>query len=132
MIIAFKNCESCEITISNSRKNGEKYWVNLRIIPITNEMGTVTHWIALERDVTNQIEAEKEKEKLLKELMENNLELKQFSYITSHNLRAPITNLVAICKLIKTEKITDDLTLKLIDGFKNTTCLLYTSDAADE
>lgn len=121
LIIAFKNCESCEITISNSRKNGEKYWVNLRIIPITNEMGTVTHWIALERDVTNQIEAEKEKEKLLKELMENNLELKQFSYITSHNLRAPITNLVAICKLIKTEKITDDLTLKLIEGFKNTT-----------
>ena len=121
LVNAFNNCESSEITISNSKKNGEKYWVNFRIIPIKNEKGNVTHWIALERDVTKLVEDEKEKEKLLKELMENNLELKQFSYITSHNLRAPITNLVAISNLIKTEKITDELTLKLIEGFKTTT-----------
>jgi PAS domain S-box-containing protein len=98
---SLKNWEPCEVTVSNSRKNGEKFWLNMQITPIANDKGWFTHWIAVERDVTIQKEAEEEKEKLLKELVANNLELKQFSYITSHNLRAPLTNLVSICNIIK-------------------------------
>ncbi len=118
---SLKNWEPCEVTVSNSKKNGEKFWLNMRITPIANKKGWYTHWIAVERDVTKQKEAEEEKEKLLKELVENNLELKQFSYITSHNLRAPLTNLIAICDIIKPEIGTDALTIKLIDAFKTAT-----------
>ncbi len=118
---ALRNWESCEITVLNSRKNGDKFWVNFQVIPIADKKGWFTHWIALERDVTRQIESTQEKEKLVKELIESNLELKQFSYITSHNLRAPLTNLVAVCDLIKTDKIADARTVKLIDSFKITT-----------
>ena len=49
------------------------------------------------------------------------MELKQFSFITTHNLRAPLTNLLSICKLIKPEKVTDPRTLKLIEAFKIST-----------
>jgi len=118
---SLKNWEPCEVTVSNYRKNGEKFWLNMQITPVANDKGWFTHWIAVERDVTKQKEAAEEKEKLLKELVENNLELKQFSYITSHNLRAPLTNLVAICNMIKPGTGTDALTLKLIDGFKTST-----------
>jgi PAS domain S-box-containing protein len=118
---AMRNWETCEITVLNSRKNGEKFWVNFQIVPIANQKGWFTHWIAVERDVTKQIESNLEKEKLVKELIESNLELKQFSYITSHNLRAPLTNLVAVCGLLKTDKIADARTLKLIDSFKIST-----------
>jgi PAS domain S-box-containing protein len=59
-------------------------------------------------------------EKLL-ELIENNSELKQFSFITTHNLRAPLTNLVMICKLINPKVIEDPSTLKLIEAFKTST-----------
>ncbi|MGK0412551.1 MAG: PAS domain S-box-containing protein, partial [Polaribacter sp.] len=118
---ALDKWEPCEITVSNSRKNGEKFWNNFSVAPVANEKGSYTHWIAIERDVTKQIEATIEKERMIKELLKNNLELKQFSYITTHNLRAPLTNLVLICKLISREKIEDSSILKLIEAFKTST-----------
>jgi PAS domain S-box-containing protein len=72
-------------------------------------------------DITEKKKAEVEKEHLLNELIQNNKELTQFSYITTHNLRAPLTNLISICSLIKTDKIEDERTLKLIEGFKIST-----------
>ncbi len=122
--VAFKNWSPFEMTIVNARKDGKEFWVNVRATPIANEKGWFTHWIAIQRDVTKEKEAEIEKEKLLGELIQNNLELKQFSYITTHNLRAPLTNLVSICNIIKLEKITDSVTLKLIEGFKRSTIQL--------
>lgn len=119
--IALNKWEPCEVTVSNSRKNGEKFWLNMQITPIVNENEDFTHFIAVERDVTKQKEAEEEREKLLKELVANNLDLRQFTYITSHNLRAPLTNLVSICDIIQTETVTDAFTKELIEGFKTST-----------
>jgi len=113
--------ESAEMTIINQKKNGEKFWANVVATPLADEKGFYTHWIGVQRDVTKEIEAAIEKEKLLEELVENNLELKQFSYITSHNLRAPLTNLVSICDIIEPEIGTDALTVQLIDAFKTST-----------
>ena len=57
-------------------------------------------------------------------MVENNKELKHFGYITTHNLRAPLTNLVSICNLIDSGKIDDPRTKQLINGFKHSTMLL--------
>ena len=122
--LALQNCNSVESTLLNQKKNGEKYWVNIRIAPIADEKGCITNWIAIERDVTKLREAEKEKEVLLEELIQNNSELTQFSYITSHNLRAPLTNLLSISNMLKIETIEDPLTKKLIEGFKTSTHFL--------
>lgn len=113
--------EPCEITVSNKRKNGEKFWNNFSMAPVANEKGWFTHWIAIERDVTKEKEAAFEKERMMKELLQNNLDLKQFSYITTHNLRAPLTNLLLICKFLSLKQIDDPSTAKLIDGFKTST-----------
>ena len=121
LFVALNKWEAIEITVLNSRKNGEKFWNNFSMTPVANEKGWFTHWIAVERDVTKEIEAAKEKEKLLEELVQNNKELKQFSYITTHNLRAPLTNLISICNLLDTDKIEDARTVKLIEGFKTST-----------
>ena len=50
--IAIQNWEPCEITIINYKKNGEEFWVNFSVNPVTDQKGWVTHWIAIERDVT--------------------------------------------------------------------------------
>ncbi len=118
---ALNNWESCEITVRNKKKNGELFWVTFRVTPIKDKNGWFTHWVSVQRDVTKEKEAALEKENLLKELVENNLELKQFSYITSHNLRAPLTNLISICDIIQPGPGTDALTLQLIEGFKIST-----------
>ena len=49
---AIENLESCEITMINYKKNGEEFWINLSVSPVSDQKGLVTHWIAIERDVT--------------------------------------------------------------------------------
>lgn len=52
------------------------------------------------QDITSKKEIETERELLIKELVKSNADLKQFSYITSHNLRSPLSNITAILDLI--------------------------------
>ena len=68
---AIKNWEPCEITTTNYKKNGEAFWTNFTVIPVADEKGTYTHWVSIERDVT---ESKLAKEKLIeaKEKAEEN------------------------------------------------------------
>ena len=73
------------------------------------------------RDVTGRKKNEEEKKQLISELTKSNAELKQYTYITSHNLRAPLTNLISIINLIEWDKITDESTRLLLEAFKEST-----------
>ena len=46
--------------VINYGKNGEEYWVELNIIPIADRQGNYTHFVAVERDITNRKQAEQE------------------------------------------------------------------------
>ena len=50
----------CEITILNYKKNGEEFWLNMSISPVANDKGWFTHWISIERDVTESRKLETE------------------------------------------------------------------------
>ncbi len=113
--------QPCELEIINKRKNGEEYWVNMAIAPVADSRGWFTHWIAIERDVTERKKAEHDKELLIQELTKNNNDLKQFSYITSHNLRAPLSNLIGILNLMEDFEFKDPQIEKLIKGFQTST-----------
>ncbi|GAA5032199.1 hypothetical protein GCM10011506_24320 [Marivirga lumbricoides] len=58
---AIRKMHSHEITTVNYKKNGEKYWVHFSVVPVANEEGVFTHWIAVQRDVTVQIRKELQK-----------------------------------------------------------------------
>lgn len=64
---ALRNWEPCEITILNYKKNGEEFWINITVSPVANEKGWFTHWIAVERDVTEKKNQDLE-QKLLAEI----------------------------------------------------------------
>lgn len=51
---AIKKRQSCDATLINYKKNGETFWVNISITPITDRTGNFTHWIAIQRDVTEK------------------------------------------------------------------------------
>ncbi|KKL89754.1 hypothetical protein LCGC14_1911530, partial [marine sediment metagenome] len=59
---ALRNWESHEITTINYKKSGEEFWINFEVTPIANDIGRYTHWIAIERDVTEQKNRELEKD----------------------------------------------------------------------
>ncbi|MCK0145356.1 PAS domain S-box protein [Arenibacter sp. F26102] len=51
---AMRRWEPCEITVVNYKKNGEEFWVNMSLTPVADEKGWFTHWISIERDVSEQ------------------------------------------------------------------------------
>ena len=127
-----------EISFEMVKKDNTRLPILVNTKQITDENGNVRLYNSTVFDMSQRKSYEKElliakknaeeqnklitetNEKLL-ELLEKNLDLKQFSYITTHNLRAPLTNLIFICKLINPQKIEDPSTLKLIEGFKKST-----------
>ncbi len=119
--VALKNWQPIDIEIINYHKNGEHFWVNFSVVPIADEKGWYTHWISIQRDTTNRKKYEAERQHLIDELSNSINELKQFTYITSHNMRAPVTNLLGIFNILDTANIKDEFTLKLIDGLRRST-----------
>ena len=123
-IAAIAEKRECQIETLTKKKNKEKYWVRFSMIPIYNSDNELSHWISIQKDVTEERKQEKEKEQLIRELTQNNKDLKQFSYITSHNLRAPLSNLIGLLNLIEDIPINDSELSEIINGFKKSTHLL--------
>ena len=121
---AIKYRNECFLEIILYKKDGSEYWVRLSFIPVYNLEYDLSHWISILRDITEEKKLEKEKEMLIQELTRNNKDLKQFSYITSHNLRAPLSNLTGLLNLIDDVTIENEDVKEIINGFKVSTHLL--------
>ncbi|MFV5701834.1 PAS domain S-box protein [Flavobacterium sp. XS2P12] len=124
LITALKNKEECLIETISYKKSKEEYWVRFSMIPIYNSENELSHWISIQRDVSEEKKQEKEKEQLIRELTQNNKDLKQFSYITSHNLRAPLSNLTGLLNLIEDIPIENQELKEILNGFNKSTHLL--------
>lgn len=73
---ALEQCEEVTETLLNYDSKGRPYWVEMNIIPLKNKFSEVTHFAAIQRDVSKskfQTEQLEKRNKDLKEL-KNNLE----------------------------------------------------------
>jgi diguanylate cyclase (GGDEF)-like protein/PAS domain S-box-containing protein len=43
-----------DVEIRNYRKDGTPFWVELQLIPVPDERGRFTHWISVQRDITER------------------------------------------------------------------------------
>ncbi|MDW8851978.1 PAS domain-containing sensor histidine kinase [Flavobacterium sp. MMLR14_040] len=124
LLRAIKNEEECLIETISYTKHKEEYWVRFSMIPIFNNEGVISHWISIQRNITDEKKLETEKEHLIRELTQNNKDLKQFSYITSHNLRAPLSNLIGLLNLTEDIPIENTELKEILAGFSKSTHLL--------
>lgn len=56
---AINNHRNCDVVLRNYRKDGTLFYNDLRIAPIRDERNEVTHYIAVQRDITDRVQAEK-------------------------------------------------------------------------
>ena len=64
--------EPVRVELLNYRKDGTRFWVEVDIEPVTDERGDLTHWVSVQRDVTNrrkQQEALRESEERLRTVL---------------------------------------------------------------
>ena len=99
----------------NKRKNGEFYWEEATISPITNKHGEITHFVAIKEDVTD-------KKKLIvdliaaKEKAEESDRLKSaFLANMSHEIRTPMNGILGFANLLKEPQLTGDEKEHFID-----------------
>ncbi|NOS96495.1 MAG: diguanylate cyclase [Methylotenera sp.] len=52
--IALEKWRPIRSEILNYRKDGSTYWNEFQIVPIANEKGWFTHWVSIQRDVTER------------------------------------------------------------------------------
>ena len=52
--------QAAQAEILNYRKSGEPYWVDISIVPVSVSSGGITHWIAIQRDITQRKAQEQE------------------------------------------------------------------------
>ncbi len=68
------------------------------------------------QDITEKIMADDEREKLVHELLQRNRALEQFTFILSHNLRAPITNVIGYTEFLQDDTLTSEEKTELMEG----------------
>ena len=89
------------------KKNGDLYWEAASISPLHNDENVITHYVAIEEDISERKRSEIEIAELnttlanrARELEAANKELEAFSYTISHDLRGPITIIQGFCQVL--------------------------------
>ncbi|PRY12810.1 PAS domain S-box-containing protein [Pontibacter ummariensis] len=95
-----KKGEHSSFEILNYKKNGDEVWFSVKVSPILNEEGELVKFITTQTDITDLKKSELELAKLARDLYGQNRDLQQFTYIVSHNLRAPVANILGLSSLL--------------------------------
>lgn len=98
---ALRKQQPCEVNTISYKKNGEKFWANISVSPLSDENGVVSHFIAIQRDITEKKKAEMEFKLFADDLFKRNQELEQFGYVVSHNLRSPVANIMGMIDTLR-------------------------------
>jgi len=83
------------------RKDGVMKWIENKIIPLMNDEGDLIRIDSVIKNITNKKLAEIERDKIIADIVQRNRTLEQFTYIVSHNLRAPVANIYGLCQLLE-------------------------------
>lgn len=92
------------------KKNGEIVWLSWTSHPVEDEQLV----FAIAKNITHSKMQEADRSTLLAKLTNTNEDLKQLTYKTSHDLRSPVNNLLAVLDLLDISKINDQEAAELI------------------
>ncbi len=83
------------------KKNGASFPVEYVSAPILSEDEKIMGAVVIFKDITNRKKMEQERTDLIKNLRVVNKELEEFSYRTSHDLKAPLVNIRGLSSIMK-------------------------------
>ena len=104
---ALEAWEPVQVEVLNYKKNGETFWSELSIVPIADETGWFTHWVSVQRDITERKETElqlKEISASLQEALNKSQEAvlakSRFLATMSHEIRTPMNGVIGMASLL--------------------------------
>lgn len=100
------------------KKSGEIAYIQDRGYIVHDDSGKPIRMVGAMRDITDSKVAELEKDKITSELISKNKDLEQFAYIVSHNLRAPVANIMGTTELLEQGELPENERMELLSGLK--------------
>lgn len=107
--------ENWQGEILNKKKNGELYWNNCSITSLKNHKGDITHFVAVQEDITS---IKKMQNELLvaKENAEEGDKLKSaFLQNISHEVRTPMNGIIGFAEMLKMPNLEDEKRAYFLD-----------------
>jgi PAS domain S-box-containing protein len=100
---------SCNYERTHALPDGTTEWYDVTWMGVLGRKNENIGFILTLRNITEKKHAEVEREKMTADLVKRNADLEQFTYIVSHNLRAPVANIIGLSSML------EDLDLKSED-----------------
>lgn len=108
---ALKEWKPVRAELINYTKSGKEFWLELDIVPLADETGWFTHWVAVERDISERkrsqdeilqlnVELEDRVRRRTLQLESANRDLESFSYSVSHDLRSPLSTINGFAQML--------------------------------
>jgi PAS domain S-box-containing protein len=94
------NNEMVSYETSYMLKDGTVKWYDVRWVGVANEKKENIGFILSFKDSTARKITELEREKMNADLVQRNTDLEQFTYIVSHNFRAPVANILGLTNIL--------------------------------
>lgn len=108
---ALQNWQPIIVELINYRKDGSEFWVELSLAPVADEYGYYTHWISVQRDITDRKLAEEERTKLFCEQLArekaqaDNRAKDDFIAWVSHELRTPLNSILGWSQILRKKEL---------------------------
>jgi signal transduction histidine kinase len=109
-----------------NRENGEVRYLRATGIVEHDLIDNPIRMIGINWDITPRITANLERELIIDDIVERNAALEQFTYIISHNLRAPIANIMGATSLLSEGEISCEDRQQLARGINESAMKLDT------
>ncbi len=100
---SIRSGETFRADLVNQRKDGTQYIEDEQISPVTDEEGTVTHFVSTGRDVTEKRKREEELIEAKEEAERMNQLKSAFLANMSHEIRTPLTSILGFAEAIGEE-----------------------------
>lgn len=119
---ALQNWQSVCVELLNYRKDGTEFWAEVNVVPIADDSGTFTHWVSIRRDITDRINAQIDRERLLakernsRQQAEKANRLKdEFLSILSHEIRTPLNSILGWATMLRQRQLDKAITERALE-----------------
>lgn len=93
--------ENISYELSIVADDGVTKWHRIRWMNVRNNDNKSWGYILANKDITESKTATLERDRITNDLTQHNRDLEQFTYIISHNLRAPVANILGLANILK-------------------------------
>jgi PAS domain S-box-containing protein len=113
--------ENVKYELSYTKSDGSVQWNEICWFGVKNNENENWGVILANKDITESKVTALERERITADLIQHNQDLEQFTYIISHNLRAPVANIIGLSDMLKEHDLDISAKMEILERVTQST-----------